>query len=82
MNAPLTEKILKDLGFIREKRIDDDDEAYFVWYKDFDLFEDWEGKSFSFATLTREDGSFKSGYTIADEQQLKDLYKALTRKEL
>ncbi len=37
---------------------------------------------FSFATYIKSDGSFKSGYGISTDQQLKNLYYSLTDREL
>jgi len=38
--------------------------------------------SFAFATYVKSDGSFKGGFNIATDQQLKNLYYSLTNREL
>ena len=77
----LNHDILIELGYIKEIQEDYDGEEYTTWYKNgIMLFEDsWSTTpNFSFASRTREDGSFKSGWSIKTDEQLQLLEKALT----
>ena len=79
----LTYDILIELGYKKEVQEDYDGEEYTTWYKNgIILYENrWSNKpSFNFANNTREDGSFKSGWSIKTDDQLQLLEKALTGK--
>jgi len=78
-STPLTEGILIEYGFEKWEGEDEDDVR---WHNGFDLHTGNNDTSFNFATNTREDGSFKSGYVVSTLGQLKDIYKALTQKDL
>ena len=79
----LSSTLLLQLGFERNEQEDEDEEIFVTWHFDgIELHQDMysEKESFSFATRTREDGSFKSGYSISTECQLENLYYSLTNR--
>ena len=78
----LTPEILIELGYERSTWEDDDGDEVVNWDNGIlKLFEDnGDNTSYSFAQRTREDGSFKSGWSIKTDEQLLLLEKALTGK--
>lgn len=96
-NSPLTVEKLKKYGFKKEV-ISNDDKRWIkhgiTIYEDSWWLDETTGKSsyeegektpeitFSYATYVKGDGSIKGGWTINSDQQLKDLWKALTQTEL
>lgn len=80
MPTKLTKQLLKQYGFRREKDEDRNNDVYYTWYKNIELFE--HDNDFDFATVYREDDSFKSGYNIPTLERLKMLYQGLTGNEL
>jgi hypothetical protein len=77
----LNKEVLIELGYESETWQDDDNEDVVTWYKNgITLFEDqWSREpSYNFAGRTREDGSFKSGWLIKTDEQLKMLENVLS----
>lgn len=81
--AVLTASILEKRGFERDEFPDDDGDPVIIWEKDgVEIYEHVHSGGFSFCTRTRPDNSFKSGIGIDTENNLENLYYALTSKEL
>lgn len=77
----LTEQWLINFGFEKTDQGDPDDEDT-IWYKNFNLHQSYDGKTFNFATYVRGSGSFKSGYGIHYVHQLQNLYHGITGQQL
>tara|TARA_R110000772_G_scaffold74129_2_gene161592 strand:+ start:2164 stop:2421 length:258 start_codon:yes stop_codon:yes gene_type:complete len=76
----LTTKFLEDSNFRLESYTDSYGDESREWFRDgVTIYEDDD--SFSFATLTRSDGSFKSGFLVKTDQQVKNIYCSITNKE-
>lgn len=75
----LTEEKLIELGFEKEVLISDDNDPYNIWYKEgFPLYQtNPKEQDFAFATRTREDDSFKSGYEVKSIEKLLKLFEAI-----
>jgi len=79
----ITTSILEQLGFILEECENDDNEIIKIWHKDgVSLHQDNWSDDFLFATYHREDGSFKSGFSIETIEQLNYLFLAFKRKSI
>lgn len=76
----ITREELEDLGFENWQERDDKYDVDGLWTNKhgITIHEGWKGESFSFATRTREDGSFKAGYNIESKQHLENIVKAIT----
>lgn len=82
-DTPITIELLKEYGFILERGTNVELQLDGIWYKDFNLLQDWDDESqFSFAVYVRSTGCLKSGYSISTLGRLKELYKGITGREL
>ena len=80
---PLTAELLTQCKFKRDEREDWGGDIFYVWYNNFDIHEDWDGKNYMFAVYVKgEERSFKSGYVINYLHELQNLYFAITKQEL
>lgn len=81
-NTPLSKKVLKQYGFIRERKRNLELGIDGLWYNEITLHEDhWDG-TFAFATMIKGDNSFKSGYNFNTLGRLKALYFGVTGRKL
>lgn len=78
----LTQEILRDKGFICQRESDKENDLDGLWHRDgITLYQDfWLDEDFSFATRTRENGEFKSGFGIETLEQLEKLFEGLGQK--
>lgn len=78
-------QFLEKSGFTREETIDRDGDKRVWWIKNgISIHEDeWnKDQPFAYATYIKSDGSFKSGFTMQTDTQVKNLYFSLCNKEL
>lgn len=64
----------------REPNSDEEDDDGLWYYEGITLYENGYDGSFNFATVTRENGGFKSGFKIKSLKQLNALIAALHNK--
>ena len=80
--SDLTIEKLTEYGFKMEENTDSDGEAYTTWSNDHLTLFETNKNHFCFCDNRREDGSFKSGFTISTDSQLENLFYSLTNKLL